>query len=84
MGENIKMSHLKTDLVKRTVASIIADRIDDIEIDLTEIADTVATEMIREIQLILMDGTDDFEMIEDILVLFEKRGINTGLCHDDC
>lgn len=78
------MSHLKTDLVKRTVASIIADRIDDIEIDLTEIADTVATEMIREIQLILMDGTDDFEMIEDILVLFEKRGINTGLCHDDC
>ena len=28
------------------------------------------------------DRLDDFEMIEEIVKIFEKYGIDTGACHD--
>lgn len=76
------MASTKIDLIRRDVASFIASHIEEYVIDLDEIADTRATRMIEDIQYVLLNTEDDFDIVEEIVRIFEENGISTGRCHD--
>ncbi len=74
--------NIKTELIKGYIADVICDSISDFEIDENRIADTTATRALGEIQEVLKSDIDDFDMIEEIVLIFEKYGIDAGNCHD--
>lgn len=58
-------------------------QITDFDIDADEIADTTAIKALSEIQQVLYaDELDDFEMVEEIVLIFEKYNLDAGSCHD--
>ena len=74
---------IKTELIKSGIREIICSNISDFEIDESKVADTVAIKVISEIQEILKNTElDDFEMIEEIVLIFEKYNLNARHCHD--
>ena len=74
---------IKTELLKAYISYIINERIEDFEIDANEIADSVAIKMLAEIQEIIKnDDYSDFEMVEEIVCVFEKYKIDFGNCHN--
>ena len=75
--------NIKTELIKSYVADFICNNINDFGIDADEIADAKAVEVLGEIQKILHQNEfDDFEMIEEIVCIFEKYNLDAGVCHD--
>ena len=73
---------IKVELLKRELIRKINEELDDFEIDATQIADTTAIKMLREIQQILKADEDDFMIVEKIVLLFEKYNIDCSPCHD--
>ena len=74
---------IKTELIKRYISDIICNNIFDFDIDENKIADTTAIKVLGEIQQVLCTNElDDFEMIEEIVLIFEKYNLNAGSCHD--
>ena len=74
---------IKAELIKAHIADIINEQIADFEFDADKIADTVAIKMLAEIQDILKnDDYSDFEIVEEIVCVFEKHKIDFGSCHD--
>ena len=73
---------IKTELIKSYIAEIICRGITDFEIDEEKIVDTMATKALNEIQKVLKSDMDDFEMVEEIVLIFEKHGLDAGSCHD--
>ena len=54
-----------------------------IEINADEVVNTVAIEVLQQIQDIIKDDeTTDFEKVENIVLLFEKYGIDAMPCHN--
>ena len=75
--------NIKIELLKNYISSFINSYIEDFEIDADKIADTTATKMLAEIQQIIKnENYSDFEMIEEIVCIFEKYNIDFGECHD--
>ena len=74
--------NIKTELIKSYIAEIICRGITDFEIDEEKIVDTMATKALNEIQKVLKSDMDDFEMVEEIVLIFEKHGLDAGSCHD--
>ncbi len=75
--------NIKTELLKSFIADYINNRIDNFEIDADKIANTVAIEILSEIQNIIKnDNYSDFEIVEEIVCVFEKYKIDFGNCHD--
>ena len=74
---------IKTELIKSYISDFICNNINDFGIDADRIADTKATEALAEIQQVLhQNELDDFEMIEEIVCIFEKYNLDAGVCHD--
>lgn len=75
---------INTELLKRYIWSYIDERIENFEIDASKIADTTAIEIVKLVQNVLKrdDELDDIEMVEEIVKIFEKYGLDTGGCHD--
>ena len=74
---------IKTELIKSYIADFICNNINDFGIDADRIADTKATEALAEIQQVLhKNELDDFEMVEEIVCIFEKYNLDAGVCHD--
>lgn len=74
---------IKTELLKAYIFDIINEHILEFEIDVDKIADTTAITMIEEIQRIIKDDNySDFEIVEEIVHIFEKYKIDSGSCHD--
>ena len=75
--------NIKIELLRTTVADLICQNIDTwLEIDSNSIVDTKATEILKEIQTVIQSNMDDFDMIEEIVCIFEKNEIDAGVCHD--
>ncbi len=75
--------NIKVELVKNHIADFINSHIDEFEINADKIANTVATNMVSEIwEIVKNDNLNDFEVMEEIVLVFEKRGINSGSRHD--
>lgn len=74
---------IKTELLKLFIMDFIGNRINDFEIDVDKITNTVAIKMLAEIQEIIKnDDYSDFEIVEEIVCVFEKYKIDFGHCHD--
>lgn len=74
---------IKVELLKTHISDFINSRIEDFEIDADDIANTVAIKILAEIQEIIKnDSCSDFELIEEIVCVFEKYKIDFGNCHD--
>lgn len=74
---------IKTELLKKYIADYILFHINDFEINADEIINTVAIEVLQQIQNIIKDDeTTDFEKVENIVLLFEKHNIDAMPCHD--
>lgn len=77
MAQNVKL-----ELLKDVIIDVITENIEFLGIDADDIVDTKATKMIEEIQQVLMNKEDDFEIVEDIVCIFEKNNVSAGTCHD--
>ncbi len=74
---------IKTELLRKTIAEIVCQNMDDwLEIDADNIVNTRAIEMIGEIQEVIKSEMDDFEVVEEIVCIFEKNEISAGSRHD--
>lgn len=59
------------------------DTLDELDIDVNEIADTTAIKALSEIQEIINnDCLSDFDAMEQIVVVFEKYNLDAGARHD--
>ena len=75
--------NIKVELLKSYISDFIKYRIEDFEIDASQIADTVAIKMLREIQSIIKNESySDFDAVEEIVRVFEKYNIDFGGRHD--
>ena len=75
--------NIKVELLKDYISDFIKYRIEDFEIDASQIADTVAIKMLREIQSIIKNESySDFDAVEEIVRVFEKYNIDFGGRHD--
>ena len=75
--------NIKVELLKNHIADFIQNKIEDFEIDASQIADTTAIQMLSEIQKVIKnEAYSDFEAIEEIVCIFEKYDIDFGNCHD--
>lgn len=74
----------KIELIKDEIEDVLIKHLHNVA--LTD--DTIATKALKEIQSVLKRGNvvngykSDFEIVEDIVCIFEKYNINTGGCHD--
>lgn len=74
---------IKVELLKNHITDFIKFKIEDFEIDASQIADTTAIQMLSEIQKVIKDENySDFEAVEEIVCIFKKYNIDTGSCHD--
>ena len=66
----------------------IKDDLDDVLkkhlADVALTSDTLATKALKEIKQVLnqSENKSDFDMIEEIVCIFEKYNINAGNCHN--
>jgi hypothetical protein len=78
-----KCINIKIELLRKTIADIICQNIDNwVEIDADSIVDTKATKILEEIQAVIQSDMEDFDMIEEIVCIFERNEIDAGVCHD--
>ncbi|MBE7040051.1 MAG: hypothetical protein E7398_04930 [Ruminococcaceae bacterium] len=75
--------NIKLELLKIYISDVINSKLEDFEIDASQIADTSAIQMITEIQKIIKDENySDFDAIEEIVCIFERYNIDCGFRHD--
>ena len=74
---------IKVELFKNHIYDLINCKIEDFEIDASQIADTTAIQMLSEIQNIIKnENNSDFDAVEKIVCVFEKYNIDFGCRHD--
>ncbi len=74
---------IKLELLKNYISDFINQKLDDFEIDASQIADSVAIQVLSEIQNVIRnENYSDFDAIEEIVSIFEKYKIDFGARHD--
>jgi len=75
--------HIKLELLKGAIFDAITQGLTYAEIDADEIVDTTAIKALSEIKEIVQDEEkEDFDVVEDIVCVFEKYNIDIGGRHD--
>ena len=75
--------NIKVELLGNYISDFVKSKIEDFEIDASQIADTTAIQMLSEIQNIIKNESySDFEAIEEIVCIFENYNIDFGFRHD--
>lgn len=75
--------NIKVELLKNKIAELIINRLEEINIDADKITDSLATDIIAEIQHVLLnENLNDFEIVDEIVDIFNKNNIQTGKIHD--
>ncbi|MBR2916706.1 MAG: hypothetical protein IKC07_03810 [Clostridia bacterium] len=75
--------NIKVELLKSCISDFINNSMEDFDIDASQIAETAAIKMLREIQSIIKNESySDFDAIEEIVRIFEKYNIDFGARHD--
>ncbi|MBE7048986.1 MAG: hypothetical protein E7393_06440 [Ruminococcaceae bacterium] len=75
--------NIKLELLRNYISDFINYRIEDFEIDASQITDTTATQMLFEIQKVIKDEKySDFDAVEQIVSIFEKYNVDSGFRHD--
>ena len=74
--------NIKVELLRNYISDFIKNNLEDFEIDASQIADTTATQMLSEIKSIIKNASySDFEVVEEIIIVFEKYNIDYGSRH---
>ncbi|MDO5398819.1 MAG: hypothetical protein Q4G33_12915 [bacterium] len=74
---------IKLKLLSRYIAELVVSRLDNLNIDADEIADSTAIEIVYKIQQVLLnEDYDDFEIVDEIVDIFYKYNLDTGSVHD--
>ena len=74
---------LSFELLADDIAGLIKMRLRDIELDAEPIIESKSLSALAEIQQVIQNDTlSDFEMVEEIVCIFEKYNIDAGGCHD--
>lgn len=74
----------KIEMIKDEIEDVLTKHLRDVSLN----DDTVATKALKEIQTVLKSGNivdgcmNDFEIVEEIVGIFEKYKIDAGGCHD--
>ncbi len=75
--------NIKLELLRNCISDFVRFRLEDFELDATQIADTTAIQMLEEIQNVIKDDScSDFDAVEKIVCIFEKCNIDAGARHD--
>ena len=75
--------NIKLELLKGAIFDAINEKLPYIEIDADKIADTTEIKALSEIKEIINDEEkEDFEVVEEIVCVFEKYNIDIGGRHD--
>ena len=75
--------NIKKELLRSGIEDFIVNNLDEFEIDENEITNTVAINMLGEIQSIIRnEKCSDFDAIEKIVCIFEKYDVDFGSRHD--
>ncbi len=74
---------IKLELIGNDISETVRRRLDKIDIDVNQIAQTTAISVLSEIQKTLQnDELPDFDAMEEIVLIFEKYHIDCGMRHD--
>lgn len=74
---------IKTELIKDYIATVICGQITDFEIEEDKVADSRAILILDAVREILInDRLTDFEIVDEIVSLFNRCNIDCGACHD--
>ena len=74
---------IKLELLRSYMSDFINNRLEDFEIDATQVADTTGIQIITEIQRVIKnENYSDFDAIEEIVCIFEKYNLDAGACHN--
>ena len=74
---------IKLELLKGAIFDSITEKLPYMEIDVDKIADTTAIKALTEIkEIIHNEEKEDFEVVEEIVSVFEKYNIDIGGRHD--
>lgn len=75
--------NIKLELLREYIADYVRFKLEDFEIDVSQIANTTAIMALGEIQKVIKDENySDFDAIEEIVCIFEKYKISAGFRHD--
>ena len=74
--------NIKLELLKNSIFDLVGERLYDLEIDASKIADTTAINALSEIKEIINSDMSDFDAVEKIVCVFEKYKIDIGGRHD--
>lgn len=74
---------IKLKLLSNEIADLVVSRLDKLNIDADEIADSTAVEIVYQIQQALLNEEyDDFDIVDEIVDIFYKYNLDTGGVHD--
>ena len=75
--------NIKLELLKNYITDFINNNIQNIDIDVNKIANSKAISILSDVQQIIKNNSyTDFEVVEEIVSLFERNGISCGARHD--
>ena len=75
--------NIKLELLKGYIFDYIDSHIQDFSVDADKIADTAALRILSDVKnYVCNDELSDFELVEEIVKLFEANGIYCGGRHD--
>lgn len=75
--------NIKLELLKGCIKDAIFQNLEYLDIDIDEIADTNAIKILEQIALVIRDPRlEDFDVVEQIVTIFEDNNISAGTRHD--
>ncbi|MBE7024611.1 MAG: hypothetical protein E7408_00970 [Ruminococcaceae bacterium] len=74
---------IKLELLRNYMTDFITHRLEDFEINASQIADSTATQILSEIQKVIQNEEySDFDVVEKIVHIFENYHMDCGCRHD--
>ena len=75
--------NIKVELLRNYISDFINNKIEEFEIDASQIADSTAIQILSEIQKVIKDEIySDSDAMEEIVCIFEKYNIDAGFRHN--
>ncbi len=73
------------EMIEKELGRVAWQYLKHMTFDKNELILTSSAKALHEIQLVLLSAdysTSDFEIVEKIVCIFEKYGLDAGCCHD--
>ena len=75
--------NVSLELLSSNLSDFILEELTLKKFNAKKLVDTKATQILQEIQNVLAkENLSDFELVEEIVCIFEKNNLSIGGCHD--